>query len=504
MKHAEIDAVAPKHEILRLGDPAYSTTIKAAHRYEVVEVMSRLRIAGTQFHFIGIGGVGMSGLARFLIQKKALVSGSDQSDGAVTHLLRAMGAKIHLGHSADNLDPATEVVVVSAAIGQSNPELQRARRSGCRVYKYAQLLGELMSHFEGIAIAGTHGKSTTSGWLAYALNQIGMGANFVVGAEITQLSASAGSADSGFFVAEACEYDRSFLNIKPNVACVLNIERDHLDCYRDEADIVDAFFQFVLGVKPEGLVIANGQDPNVAEVIERLDGRRMVKTFGFNEPCDYYANDIEDYPEGCRFEVIANGEPLGPTEIVLPGRHNVLNALAVIATAVGIGVEPERILPVMNRFTGMNRRLMLKACVNEVTIIDDYAHHPTEIKASLSAIRQRYQPNKLWCVYQAHQYSRTQALLDEFATSFGQADVVILPDIYFVRDSLSSREQVSAAVLAQRIAAQGVDARYVGTFDVACDSLGKEVRAGDVVVTMGAGDVWKVADEYIQRLRGDR
>jgi UDP-N-acetylmuramate--alanine ligase len=443
----------------------------------------------------------MSGLARFLLAKKGIVSGSDQNAGATTDRLNSLGAKIHIGHNADNLDPATQIVVISAAISESNPELQLARQRGCRVYKYAQLLGELMSHFEGIAVAGTHGKSTTSGWLVYCLKQLGTDVNFVVGAEVTQLQASSGSGDSEFFVAEACEYDRSFLNLKPNVGCILNIERDHLDCYGNEAAIVDAFYQFALGVRPGGLVVANGQDANVAQVIKRLEGRRNVVTFGFDESCDFYPKDIEEHEGGWRFEVVRNGQSLGLTEVSLPGRHNIANALAVVAAAVGIGIEPERILAVLKQFDGMGRRLMLKGRVNGVTVIDDYAHHPTEIKASLKALRERYHPNKLWCVYQAHQYSRTQSLLDEFSSSFGQADIVILPEIYFARDSQASRDQVNAGILAERIGAHGVDARYVSTFEAACGILEKEVRTGDLVVTMGAGDVWKVADECIQRLR---
>ena len=249
------------------------------------------------------------------------------------------------------------------------------------------------------------------------------------------------------------------------------------------------------------MVVANGQDANVAQVIERLKGRRTVVTFGFDESCDFYPKNVEEHNGGWRFEVMRNGKSLGMTEISLPGRHNIANALAVIATAVNIGVEPEGILGVLNRFQGMGRRLMLKGQVNGVTVIDDYAHHPTEIKASLKALRERYHPNKLWCVYQAHQYSRTQSLLDEFSSSFGQADTVILPEIYFARDSQASRDQVNADILAKRIGAHGVDARYVSTFEAACGVIEKEVHAGDLVVTMGAGDVWKVADECIQRLR---
>ena len=270
----------------------HPTKVKAAHRYDVVDATSRLHVAGTRFHFIGIGGIGMSGLARFLIDKHALVTGSDQTATAVTGHLGRAGAGINIGHDAENVGAQTEAVVVSAAIQEGNPELQRSRQQGCRVYKYAQLLGELMNHFGGIAVSGTHGKSTTSGWLVHCLREAGVDPNFIVGDTISQLDASAGTGDREFCVAEACEYDRCFLNFRPQVACILNIESDHLDCYRDEADIVDTFYQFALGSKPGGLVVANGQDANVAQVIRRLGAERAVVTFGFDEPCNFSARNL--------------------------------------------------------------------------------------------------------------------------------------------------------------------------------------------------------------------
>jgi len=407
----------------RPGIQSHPGKVKATHRYDVVDLVGRPSVVGKRFHFIGAGGVGMSGLARMLLEKKAVVTGSDQSASAATSRLRRM------------------------------------------VYKYAQFLGELLSHFEGIAVSGTHGKSTTSGWLAYCLKRAGVDVNFVVGADIPQLGASSGSGRSEFFVAEACEYDRSFQNFKSSLACILNIECDHLDCYKDEADIVEAFYQFARGSKPEGLIVANGDDPNVRAVLERLGSERACLTFGLDADRNFCARNVRQHLGLYRFDVFRDGLLLGPARISLPGRHNIRNALAVVAMAVSIGIESERILEVLDGFTGVDRRLMLKGQFRGITVLDDYAHHPTEIRASLEAIRQRYKPQRLWCVYQAHQYSRTRFFLDEFAASFAQADKAIIPEIYFVRDSEASRKQV--------------------------------------VVTMGAGDVWKVADEFIQRLRSD-
>jgi UDP-N-acetylmuramate--alanine ligase len=490
-----------------MGHPENGTQtlrVKAAHRYEVVEVMNSPQVAGRKYHFIGAGGVGMSGLARLLLEKKAVVSGSDQTACAATSGLIRLGADIHIGHNADNLPPDADTVVISAAIRESNPELEMARRQGCRVLKYAQLLGDLVNRFEGVAISGTHGKSTTAGWLSYCLKQIGVDVNFVVGANILQLDGSSGSGQSDFFVVEACEYDRSFLNLRPKVACLLNVERDHLDCYRDEDDIVDAFCQFARGGRLDGLIVANGMDANTAKVLGRLGAERTVLTFGLDGPYTFSAGNIQENDGLYHFDVFRRGQSLGRTRIHLPGRHNVCNALAVIATAAGMGVEPQRVLAVLDRFQGMDRRLMLKGQSGGIIVLDDYAHHPTEIKASLRAIRERYRPRRLWCVFQAHQYSRTKSLLDEFAGSFAQADKVIVPEIYFARDTEAGRQEINARILAERICGRGTDAQYVGSLDAACDCLEQQLAGGDLVVTMGAGDVWKVADDYIQRLGRNR
>jgi UDP-N-acetylmuramate--alanine ligase len=469
-----------------------------------VEAVGKTSLAGTRFHFIGAGGIGMSGLARLLVEKHAVVTGSDRQAGAVTARLGQMGVKVHIGHAADNLPESVDVVVISAAVKDDNPELQSARQRGCPVYKYAQLLGALMDQFEAVAVAGTHGKSTTSGWLVYCLKRLGLDVNYVVGAEIVQLGRSSGSGDSPLFVAEACEYDRSFLNIRPKIACVLNIEPDHLDCYANEADIVATFGRFVDGTRPDGAVVVHGEDANVARLIGRLARTRPCVTFGFGPDCRIRAANVENREGFARFDVLQDGNPLGTAQIVLPGRHNVVNALAVVATAASLGIEPERVLGVLGGFTGMDRRLMLKGQVDGVTVLDDYAHHPTEIRASLKAVRQRYQPRRLWCVFQAHQYSRTRFFLDQFAESFTSADTAVIPEIYSVRDSEASRRAVNAEILTEHIRAHGTEARYVESLETACDFLQQQVRAGDVVVTMGAGDVWKVADEYIQRLRGNR
>ncbi|MBN1975659.1 MAG: UDP-N-acetylmuramate--L-alanine ligase [Sedimentisphaerales bacterium] len=462
---------------------------------------NKIMIAGKRFHLIGAGGIGMSGLAVILLKNHALVAGSDQTPTQVTDHLCKLGADIKIGHEAENLDPGTDAVVISAAITEKNPELQQARRQGCIIYKYAEMLGELMDFYDGIAVAGTHGKSTTSGWLTYLLKQAGIDTNFVIGAEISQLGSSSGVGDSNFFVAEACEYDRSFLNLKPKIACILNIEQDHLDYYKDEAEIVDAFEHFAHGIKPGGMVIANGQDKNVLNIIRRFDNNIIFNTFGLDKSCDFYADNISSENGLYAFDIYEKGQFLGRTKISLPGKHNIYNALAVTAMAVNLGLEPKKIFELLPGFTGMDRRLMYKGQFGGITILDDYAHHPTEIRASLAAIRGRYNPKRLWCIFQPHQYSRTRFLLDDFTESFKLADLTIVPEIYFVRDSLSTKQEINAQILVERIKSAGSEALFIDGFGAICDYIKSNARTGDVIVTMGAGDIWKVADEYIQWLR---
>ena len=458
-------------------------------------------IAGKRFHFIGAGGVGMSGLAQLLIKNSGLVTGSDQDQTTVTDRLCGMGAVIKIGHNADNLDPAADVVVISAAITEDNPELKLARSKGLKIYKYARMLGQLCNCYDGIAVAGTHGKSTTSGWLTYCLKQAGIDANFIIGADVIQLSGSSGAGDSKYFVAEACEYDRSFLNLKPRIGCILNIEQDHLDYYKDEDQIVDAFCDFALGVKPNGVLIANGTDSNVAKVISMLPPNFPYETFGLDKNCNFYADNIELNDGFYTFDVYHNGKLLGSARNSLPGTHNILNALAVVAMAINIGLDASQILALLPSFTGIDRRLMLKGQVGQITVLDDYAHHPTEIRASLAAIRERYEPKRIFCVFQPHQYSRTRFLLNDFSESFKLADVTIMPEIYFVRDSQAEKKEVNSQILVEKIRQNGTDAVFIDGFGPICDYLTKNVTAGDLVVTMGAGDIWKVADEYLQRLR---
>jgi UDP-N-acetylmuramate--alanine ligase len=474
-----------------LGIKTYQK-VKATHRYEVLS-SSIEKIEGKKFHLIGAGGVGMSGLGQLLLNNSSLVSGSDTEESTAVDKLLGSGADIKIGHHAENLIPDADAVVISAAIQNDNPELQAAYEKGILVYKYAEMLGMLCGRYNTIAIAGTHGKSTTSGWLVYCLQQLGIDTNFIIGAEISQLGVSSGTGQSEYFIAEACEYDRSFLNLRPQIGCVLNIEQDHLDYYKNEDEIIEAFAEFALGTRAGGTLVVNTDDINASKIVKQLkrnkDGNAegyygpiKVVTFGFSKGCTYRARRIK-LRDGCyRFEVCLYGKSLGSTSVCLPGKHNILNALAVIAMGTEAGLEAKQIMKVLDGFTGMDRRFMPKGTAREIMVLDDYAHHPTEIKATLKAVRERHDPRRLWCVFQPHQYSRTRFLLDDFAESFKLADVTIVPEIYFVRDTELSR------------------ALFIESFDGICEHLRNEVQPGDLVITMGAGDIWKVADEYIQWL----
>ena len=284
------------------------------------------------------------------------------------------------------------------------------------------------------------------------------------------------------------------------IAVILNIEQDHLDYYGDIEEINSAFRAFALGSDPDGVIVVNGEDENIRQIVEDIQTHRQVETFGFAETNDYSAQNIELVDGTYVFDVLYKGKWLGSPRLSLPGRHNILNALAVTAAAINAGVYADKVMEFLGQFTGVERRLTLKADIDGKRIIDDYAHHPTEIRASLQAIREKYQPGRLFCVFQPHQYSRTRFLLDDFAESFKLADVTIVPEIYFVRDTEQSRQEVNSQMLVEKIYAKGSEAIFIEGFSQICDYLKENVQNGDVVVTMGAGDVWKVADEYIQWL----
>ena len=484
--------------------------LKSAHQYYVAltragvgnkNMMKKSPAENKRYHFIGIGGVGTSALAAVLMKEKAIISGSDMQSSALTQRLSESGAKVVTGHhSAAHLPEKLDGVIISAAVKDDNPELQAARQRKIMVYKYAQMLGLVLDRYKGIAIAGTHGKSTTTGWLVFVLKKLGIEPNFVVGADIMQFGSSSGIGSSDIFVAEACEYDRSFLNFHPKIGAILNIEPDHLDYYSGIDEIVQAFADFAGNIATDGVLVAGVQDANVAKILAQTSGKKEILTFGIAGGQAISARNIKYSPSFTQFDCCWHDKTLGTAKIKLAGEHNVRNALAVLACTQALGLEAKQVIDCLGGFEGMDRRIMKKAQINGVIIFDDYAHHPTEIKAGLRAVRQKYGNKKIFCVFQPHQYSRTRFLLKDFAESFKLADMTIVPDIYFVRDTAESKNEVNSQMLVNEIKQKGSYAVFIDSFEKICVFLENNVKSGDILITMGAGPIWKVADEYIQWL----
>ncbi len=455
--------------------------------------------AARRIHLIGVGGSGMSGLAGVLLRCGAIVSGSDLGVSAVFNRLEELGADIRLGHAPINVPTDCDLVVFSAAIKDDNPELREARGRGVSCLKYAEMLGQVMAQRTGMAIAGTHGKSTTTAMTAYLLRQAKADPTFVVGAEVKQLGGSCGVGDGPHFVVEACEYDRSFLNLAPQFAAILNIEEDHLDCFADLDEIVQAFKAFTMLVPPDGTLVVNGEDRAVAKAVGEARGR--VETFGFSEGMDWRADNVEQERGHYSFDIMHEGSFFVRAGLNrLPGRHQISNALVAAALAHHAGVGPESIAESLSQFSGADRRLTERGEVGGALLLDDYGHHPTEIQVTLRAVRERYPNRRLWVIFQPHQHSRTRFFLNDFARSFGLADRLLVPDIFFVRDSEAERNAVCGSDLVDRVRASGGDALYLASQDEIVDHVVDNLEEGDVVMTMGAGDVWKIGDALVRRL----
>jgi UDP-N-acetylmuramate--alanine ligase len=458
--------------------------------------------AGRKIHFIGAGGCGMSGLAEFVLNEGADVSGSDMKTGAACDRLKDLGAKIYIGHQAENMPLGADTVVASAAIKPDNCELIEARRRNLPVRKYAQFLGDLMQLRSGIAIAGAHGKSTATAMVSYALRCAGLDPSFVIGAEVPQLGGGSHVGEGDHLVIEACEYDRSFLNYKPHAAAILNIEEDHLDYYKGGLpEIRTAFADFAANIVPGGRLVANGADIGVREIAER--SHVPVETFGIGGDYDWRAENLEESQGRYTFDVHEKGEGLFiSVRMALAGRHNVLNALATMALCHWAKADLNVVADALGNFHGASRRMEVLGQAGGVVVVDDYAHHPTEICATLKAARARFSPKRLWVVFQPHQHSRTRFFLNLFGLALAVADKVVVPDIYFVRDSEIERKAVQAQDLVGELQRLGTDALYINDFDSIRRYLVESLGPGDVLITMGAGDVWKLAAPLLAELDG--
>lgn len=448
-------------------------------------------------HLVGIGGIGLSAIARVLRAWGHRVSGSDLRASAITADLRREGITVYIGHDAEHLPADADLVIISSAVPADNPEIVAAREKGIPVLKRAEVLGTMMAGKVGIAVAGTHGKTTITALIAFTLLRAGWDPTFIVGGVLQDLSTNARAGAGPHFVIEADEYDHTFLGLRPQLAVVTNIEMDHPDCYPTLESMVEAFRRFLALVPPDGCIVGCGDEDRVRGILGELEGIPRI-TYGLGSDVDWQATDIREHGGGgSDFVARYRGRDVGRFFIRLPGIHNVQNALAVLAVAQHLGVEQETVREALAAFQGTGRRFEHKGTVAGVTVIDDYAHHPTQIRATLAAARVCFPQGEVWAVFQPHTYSRTKALLDEYATSFDDADHVIVLDIYAARefDTLG----VSAADLVARMSHP--DARYIAGLDAATDYLFAHVRAGDVVLTLGAGDGYLVGERLLDRCR---
>jgi UDP-N-acetylmuramate--alanine ligase len=446
-------------------------------------------------HLIGIGGAGMSGIAEVLSEYDLAVSGCDKQDSETTAYLRELGVGVEMGHSPDHLE-GVDVVVASSAIDEANPELVEARDRGIAVVPRAEMLAELMRLKYGIAVAGTHGKTTTTSLVGTVLTEAGMDPTVIVGGRLRVSGTGARLGRSEYLVAEADEFDRSFLRLQPIVAVVTSIDADHLDTYRDLDEICDAFVTFAGKVPFFGEVILCLDDPNVQLVLPKLADRRLV-TYGFSPQADLSIVDLETIDGGSRFAVVsANGDRLGEVELPMPGRHNVLNALAAIAVGQAVGLEFDLIAESLRGFSGVHRRFERLGTWRGAEVVDDYAHHPAEVRATLQAARSAYPAARIHAVFQPHLYSRTRDQAEEFGRALLGADRAIVTAIY------PSREQPIEGVdssLVVEAAKRSGHRHVIGCDDwrAADQELEGEVDAGDVILTLGAGDIYRLARRLV-------
>jgi len=453
------------------------------------------RFAGQRVHFIGIGGSGMSGLARMLVDTGAIVTGSEPRPNTPSLELGKRGVKISRDQMGELLTRSTDLVVRTAAVPDSNQEFIAAKKLGIPTIKYAELLGQVMAERNGVAVAGTHGKSTTTAMISYALVTCQLDPSFVVGGTVPQLGGGSRSGLGPAFIAEACEFDRSFHNLRPKIAVLLNVEEDHLDCYKNIDEIVESFRTFIRLLPDDGLVIANGQDARVQQALAGLAVKREL--VGLSDGFDWSTRET-GHKNGCPTgDVYHNDKHVATLELSVAGRHNLYNATMALAVCVACGADATEAAAAISQFVGVDRRMTEMGVVDGVTVVDDYGHHPTEIRATLAALREKYNPKRLICVFQPHQHSRTRFLLDDFAVSFKHADLAILPDIYFVRDSESERQMVSSEDLVEKIKNNGQKALHLATFPEITQHLKQNIRPGDLVVTMGAGNVWEIGRDLV-------
>jgi len=452
-----------------------------------------------KYFLIGIGGIGMQAVARLLAGLGNTVAGSDMNDFEARQDLEEAGIRVFVGHDASHITKEVGEVIYSAAIPETNLEIQQAKKLGIPLRRRLEVVGDLMQQKIGVAISGTHGKTTTTTMVTLILQAGGRNPTALIGAEVKNLKSNFVMGNGPVMVVEACEYDRSFMDLRPKIIALTNIEADHLDYYKDLEDIESAFVDFVKLLPKDGVVIANGDDENVREVVRRANPPRVIWA-GMGEENDVRGRDLE-FVEG-RLYFSVNGARL---HLQVPGRHNVADAVMSWAIAKELGVDDATIKHTLqDEFKGASRRFEIIGTTKGITFLDDYAHHPTEVHALLEGARQYFQGRRLMVVFHPHQFSRTRLLLDNFAKSFHDADEVVVAPIYAVRDSEEDKKSISSEDLVEAINKESSNAKYVGDFSAIKQYMLDAVLPGDVVITLGAGQANVFGKELLEELRNQK
>lgn len=445
-------------------------------------------------HFIGIGGISMSGLAEILAEEHFTITGSDARESELTRHLEHLGITVFYGQKASNIIDGIDLVVYTAAIKDDNPEFARAKETGLPMISRAELLGQIMDNYQNsIAVAGTHGKTTTTSMISQVLLSAKCDPTISVGGILKAIDGNLRVGKSNVFISEACEYTNSFLHFYPKYSIILNIEAEHLDFFKDIQDIRNSFRRFAANTKDDGVIIINGEIENYSEITAGLT--QKVLTFGLTEECDFHPSDISFNENACAsFTAMYRDKELMHVTLSVPGMHNVSNALAAIALALDLKLSTEDIRAGLAAFGGADRRFQYKGTVDGVTVIDDYAHHPTEIRATLTAAA-NYPHKRLVLVFQPHTYSRTKAFLSDFAEVLSMADIVVLADIYAAREK--NTYGVSSRDILAKLKEKGTECHYFPSFEEIEKFLLKNCMNGDLLITMGAGDIVNVGEHLL-------
>ncbi|MGM9539910.1 UDP-N-acetylmuramate--L-alanine ligase [Anaerovibrio sp.] len=447
-------------------------------------------------HFVGIGGAGMSALAKILVEKGYDVSGSDVKESAMTGVLRELGARVFIGQRAENVHGA-EAIVVSTAIREENPEVVEAKKLGLKRLHRSDVNAYLINNCKGIAVAGAHGKTTTTSMLGVALDYEGVSPSIIIGGEVDYLGSNARLGRSDYLVSEADESDGTFLKYYPYVGIVTNVENDHMDHYGTMENIISAFTQFLNQIRPDGFGVVCFDNENIRNIVKEVKAR--IISYAIDWEADYQAANIESSVDGTSFDVIHKGENLGRVKLHVPGRHNVLNAMAAVVTGLQLGLTVAQMAEGLSMFNGAKRRFQTKGRIDDIWVVDDYAHHPTEIATTIKAARQT-QPKRLICAFQPHRYSRTQLLQKEYGSCFQGCDVLVLTDVYSAgEDKIPG---IDGELLVREVKEQtGQQAVYIQDKNEIAAYLQSIARPGDLIMTMGAGDIVRCGETLVDLLQ---